>query len=329
MFKEIITASFILCLFGLKAHANLPIFKHYVIFGDSLSDVGNYTTSANNCIYFNAPITNHTKNAESRDTNTTWANAGELKNTLASNDAGNNYAVAGYTTAQILTAVKNYKINHWADSDTLYIVWAGTNDVLQAIGNHGADEEVKQALIDGTNNVILSLTHLYDVGARNFLVVGLMDLSQTPMSSYPHMDQSVLLGVFPNKEDKSRLQQACFEWNHLLFSNALNSDQNLLKLFKNKHSDSQIYTWNPTFLLADMAKNPTHYGYPAQLVFNAPNSKIQDMYYPTEQITYCGNKAKNADLNPEHYMFYNFIHPTPSAYKIIEQAMMNNGVELQ
>lgn len=316
------------CLFGLNGHATPLSFKNYVIFGDSLTDVGNYTTSSNNCIYFNAPITNHV-NAESQYTNTTWANAGELKSILASNDGGNNYAVAGYPTAQILTSVKGYKTNHQADPNTLYIVWAGTNDVLSAIGNHWSDEEIKQALIDGTNNVILSLSNLYDMGARNFLVIGLMDLSQTPMASYPHTDQSILLGIFPNKEDKLRLQQACLEWNHRLFSNTLKSNQNLLKLFKNKHSDSHLYFWNPMQLLADMIKNPSRYGYPEQLVFNTQNSKTSDMHYPTTQITYCGNTAKNADRNPEHYMFYNFIHPTPSVYNIMEQDMMNNAVELQ
>ena len=78
-----------------------------------------------------------------------------------------------------------------------------------------------------------------------------------------------------------------------------------------------------------MIKNPTHYGYPEQLVFNTKNSKIQDMHYPAAQITYCGNTAKNADRNPDHYMFYNFIHPTPSAYNIMEQDMMSNTAELQ
>lgn len=156
-----------------------------------------------------------------------------------------------------------------------------------------------------------------------------MDLSQTPMSDYPHTDQSVLLGLFFNREDKLRLQQACLEWNRRLFLNTLKSDQNLLKLFKNKHSDSHIYVWDPTRLLANMVKNPTRYGYHEQLAFNTQNSKIQDMHYPTAQVTYCGNTAKNADRNPEHYMFYNFIHPTPSAYNIMEQDMMNHAVELQ
>ena len=168
MFKDVLVSFFcLICVFH-TAQAKLPNFKHYVIFGDSLTDVGNYTTSSNNCIYFNAPITNHMNIIGDRYTNSTWANAGRLKNILASNDGGSNDAVAGYTSAQILTSVKNYKRNHQVDPDTLYIIWAGTNDVLFAVSNRWADEVIKETLIDGVNNVILSLTTLYKSGARHF-----------------------------------------------------------------------------------------------------------------------------------------------------------------
>ena len=50
MFKKMIATTFMLCLFGLNGHATPLSFKHHVIFGDSLTDVGNYTTSSNNCI---------------------------------------------------------------------------------------------------------------------------------------------------------------------------------------------------------------------------------------------------------------------------------------
>ena len=320
MLKELIAGSFILFIIGLNGYAKVPAFKNYVIFGDSLSDVGNYTTNSNNCIYFNAPITNPVENGKTKQKNSTWANAGRLKNIMASNEGGDNYAVAGYTTAQILTSVKNYKIHHQANPDTLYIIWAGTNDVLHALGNHWSDVDVKQALIDGTDNITTSITNLYEVGARNFLVIGLMDLSQTPMFSYPHPDPSLLLGVFP-KEDKLKLQQVCVDWNNHFLPNAL-------KLFKKSHTDSHIYTWNPTMLLADMSENPSDYGYPPRLLFNTPHTKIQDRRYLTAQITYCGNTAKNADRNPSHYLFYNFIHPTPSAYQLMEQDMMKTAAEL-
>lgn len=39
--------------------------------------------------------------------------------------------------------------------------------------------------------------------------------------------------------------------------------------------------------------------------------------------------AEDADRDPKHYMFYNFIHPTPSVYNIMEQDMMNNATELR
>jgi phospholipase/lecithinase/hemolysin len=329
MLKEVLISFFGLACLVHTAQAQLPHFKHYVIFGDSLTDVGNYTTSSNNCIYFNAPITNHKNKIKSHYTNTTWANAGRLKNILPSNDGGTNYAVAGYTTAHILTSVKNYASNHPGDADTLYIIWAGTNDVLYAVSNRWPDEAIKETLTDGVNNIILSLNTLYERRARHFLVIGLMDLSQTPMATYSQTDQSMLLGLFPKNEDKSRLQRACFEWNNLLFSNVSHSKKNYLEQFRKNHSNSHIYTWNPIPLLADVVKNPEYYEYSTTpLVFNTKNSTRQDAYYPFSQITHCGNTADEANTNPDDYMFYNFIHPTPHLYSIMEHDLMKHAVEI-
>lgn len=326
MLKKMLITCLTLSLSTQNVQAKLPDFKHYVIFGDSLTDVGNYTTSSNNCIYFNAPITNHTNELKKQFTNTTWANAGRLKNILSSNDGGSNYAVAGYTSAQILTSIKNYKINHAADLDTLYIIWAGTNDVLYAIGSHWSQKAVTNALLDGTKNVVLSLENLYDIGARNFLIIGLMDLSNTPMVTYSHPSQSNLIGIFSNKE-QVKLQQACMHWNSILFPKKSNSNENKIELFKQQHPNSHIYGWNPTSILTKITENPRRYGYLNRQTFNTKNSNIQDKEYPITQITYCGNTANNADHNPEHYIFYNFIHPTPSVYYKMEQDMMHNAFE--
>lgn len=324
MSKKTLSICLMLFLSTSNLYAKIPRFKHYVIFGDSLTDVGNYTTSSNNCIYFNAPITNHPINA--RYTNTTWANAGRLKNILSSNEGGNNYAVAGYTSAQILTSVKNYKINHHGDSDTLYIIWAGTNDILYAIGNHWPKKAVTEALLDGTQNIILSLESLYDIGARNFLIIGLMDLSHTPMATYSHISQPNLIGIFTDK-DRTNLAQACTKWNNILFQKNPNTNTKIIELFKQKHPSSHVYGWDPNPILTQITQDPERFGYPNQQTFNTKNSKIEDSFYSVAQITYCGNTANNADHNPEHYIFYNFIHPTPSVYRKMEIEMMDNAAE--
>lgn len=324
MSKKTLSACLMLCLSTSNLYAKIPTFKHYVIFGDSLTDVGNYTTSSNNCIYFNSPITNHPINA--RYTNTTWANAGRLKNILSSNEGGNNYAVAGYTSAQILTSVKNYKTNHHGDSDTLYIIWAGTNDILYAIGNHWPKKAVTEALLDGTQNIILSLESLYDIGARNFLIIGLMDLSHTPMVTYSHISQPNLIGIFTDK-DRTNLAQACTKWNNILFQKNPNTNTKIIELFKQKHPSSHVYGWDPNPILTQITQDPERFGYPNQQTFNTKNSKIEDSFYSVAQITYCGNTANNADHNPEHYIFYNFIHPTPSVYRKMEIEMMDNAAE--
>ena len=314
MLKKIVL---ILCFSMLIVHnalALLPKFSKTVIFGDSLTDVGNYSTTSNNCIYFNAPITNHTENG-----NTTWANAGSLSGILASNEGGSNYAVAGYTSAQILTSIKSYANTTAVDSEALYIIWAGTNDVLSATGQ--PDDTVAQALIDGTSNVILGMETLYKKGARNFLIIELMDLSKTPMATYPHETKTLLLGLFPKKEDAAKLQNICLKWNA--------SYKQPLGLFIKKHPDSHVYLWNPIPILEKIMKNPQKYGYPNLLVFNVKDSMIPDATHAPSQVTYCGNTATKADLNSSHYIFYNFIHPTPYTYKLMEQDMVKNAIKIR
>jgi len=312
-----------LCFFSQIAQAKLPEFNHYSIFGDSLTDVGNYSTSSNNCVYFNAPITNHAKGNGGEFFDTTWANVGELKNILASNNGGSNYAVAGYTSAQILTAIKSYTSNHKANADTLYIIWSGTNDVLYAAGNQWSHDMVKQAIADGINNTTSGLDALYSSGARNFLIIGLLDLSKTPLASYPHNNSDLLLGLYPTKNDKSRLQNISTNWNSILFS----KNHGLLYDFKKSHLDAHVYVWDPNPLLNDIIKNPTSYGYPKQQVFNATSNSAPDANYPVSQITYCGNTARNFDKNPDHYMFFNFIHPTSYTYHFIEQHLVKDSIE--
>jgi phospholipase/lecithinase/hemolysin len=60
-----------------------------------------------------------------------------------------------------------------ADSDALYIVWAGAND-YQTISDAQPEEIV--------GNLKTAIESLYDIGARNFLVPNLPDLGRTPLA---------------------------------------------------------------------------------------------------------------------------------------------------
>lgn len=63
--------------------------------------------------------------------------------------------------------------NSSADSDALYIVWAGANDYLSAEGGQTTET---------VGNIETAVTSLYNVGARNFLVPNLPDLGKTPVA---------------------------------------------------------------------------------------------------------------------------------------------------
>lgn len=63
--------------------------------------------------------------------------------------------------------------NSSADSDALYIVWAGANDYLSARFLQSTE---------AVGNIETVVTSLYNVGARNFLVPNLPDLGKTPLA---------------------------------------------------------------------------------------------------------------------------------------------------
>jgi hypothetical protein len=201
---------------------------------------------------------------------------------LSSNNGGNNYAVAGYSSAQILTSVKYYTNTHKSDLNTLFIIWSG-------------------------------------------MIIGLFDLSQTPLATFPHNNKPLLLGLYPTTNDKMALHNMCTDWNTMLF---VDSKKRFLKKFKESHNDADIYIWNPNSLLKNIIEHPDKYSLPKRLIFNTVDSHINDANYLASQITYCGNTAHHADKNSRHYMFYNFIHPTSYIYHIIEQHMMYDAVLL-
>ena len=89
----------------------------------------------------------------------------------ASYDAGNNYAVAGATTAHLASQVSFYQADAiTADPNALYVVWAGGNDIL------GGGSAVTAA-----NNVINTISTLSSFGAVNFLVPNMPDLGLIPI----------------------------------------------------------------------------------------------------------------------------------------------------
>src|SRR4051794_436335 len=129
-----------------------PRFDHLVVFGDSLSDMGNAAR------FSNGPV---------------WVE--QLADMLGlplhpSGSGGENFAVGGARLAsgpQSLTAQVNQFLQRPRPSGrTLYVIWGGGNDVLAAIGDPEATREVTAAAA----SLKRMLTELIAHGASDLLV---------------------------------------------------------------------------------------------------------------------------------------------------------------
>src|SRR4029079_18042 len=137
-----------------------PTFDHLVIFGDSLSDMGNAGR------FSNGPV---------------WVEqlAAMLKLPLsASERGGQNFAVGGVEEGpQSLRAqVEDFLKQPRPSGRTLYVIWGGGNDVLAAIGEPDAPSKVTAAAASLTSIVAELIAH----GALDLLVPNLPDVSVTP-----------------------------------------------------------------------------------------------------------------------------------------------------
>ncbi|MEP0755500.1 SGNH/GDSL hydrolase family protein [Trichocoleus sp. Lan] len=192
MKKQILATGFVLFSFLLPLKAVAASFDRIYVFGDSLSDTGNVSNltggfSPQSPPYYQGRFSN----------GPIWVDA--LANKLglapalvtelaggANSSNGINFAFGGATSGTknvagplpgLQTEIDWFKsglakTKQSADSEALYIVWAGGNDYL---GGKVTDptEPVK--------NISAAVTSLFNVGARNFLVANLPDLGKAPV----------------------------------------------------------------------------------------------------------------------------------------------------
>ena len=68
-----------------------------------------------------------------------------------------------------------------ADSNALYFLWAGANDLLNGVGNGESQLQLQQRIVDALSNINWEITTLKTLGATHFLVPNLPDLGLTPL----------------------------------------------------------------------------------------------------------------------------------------------------
>jgi phospholipase/lecithinase/hemolysin len=176
-----------------------------VIFGDSLSDPGNFYAAfalSSQAPYEMVPSAPYTIGGHHWTNGPTWAE--QLAGMLGSPNSGRpallqpgvfgNYAVGGararanapdFPYFDLTTQVSSYLAvaGGRADPRAVYVVWLGGNDLRDALAAAGTDPTFQTSagiLREAVESTAANIVALWSAGARVFLVPGVPDLSRAP-----------------------------------------------------------------------------------------------------------------------------------------------------
>ncbi len=260
--------------------ANAAMFSDVYIFGDSLSDTGNFYSLTQNQIpvsppYYNGRLSN----------GPLWIEYLQQDLGITPNPAYN-FALAGATTGStnttspLLPQLPLYglqqQVNNFStgvDPNALYIVWAGSNDY---VGGGITNPTIP------VTNLSNSISELYNKGARNFLIPNLPDLGKLP-------------GV-NNSPAASGLTTLSLAHNQLLAGSLGNLSQTLSGV---KIAPVDVYS-----LFNTAINNPQLHGF----------TNVTNACLPTNPL---GVPAGLPCTNPDEYLFWDELHPTTKSHELI------------
>lgn len=258
-------------------------FTNIVVFGDSLSDIGNVQqsifTNTPGPYYWNGRFSNGPVYAE---TLATGLGLPTLTRSTATN--GTDYAYGGAKTTgtsfptslvvnDIDDQVNSYVQSHNGTANTLYVVLAGANDLLDGQTNMSVP----------VGSLQTSMEKLYTDGARQFLVINLPPLGYTPRYNG---SQSTITTY------NTRSQQ---------YNTALAT---MLTGLKSAHPTIALSQLDVYSLMSDARANPALYGLTNVTSSAAPGLSPGATSYNTSLIV----------PNPNQYLFWDDLHPTAGVH---------------
>jgi phospholipase/lecithinase/hemolysin len=271
-------------------------YSKLVVFGDSLSDVGN-----EHAVHGNVTPPNYYGYRNSNGP--LWvddlaAKLGEpsLTNSLS---GGSDFAYGGATASNLGTWVPNLgsQVSTYlaggADSNALYIVWAGANDFLDTLATIAQPNAGKSA--PSTSQVAACQTNagtwagyvssavgtLHAAGAVNFLVPNLPPLGSTPALN-----------------SNSTAIRAGVDSAVSTFNSTLSAD---LSVLEGAHPDLKVQMLDVYSLLNQVVAHPSDYGF----------TNATDACYPPTGVS----SSKYGE-----YVFWDYIHPTTAAHAVLGEA---------
>ncbi len=287
MIKQIRTVCCTIVFLGLQLWACCHADLH--IFGDSLSDEGNFSIATGGALP-PAPLYFHGRFSNGPVWTEYLAKAMDEPTPLPSLIGGTNYAFNGaraagaspYGTPDLGTQVDSYLLANGgeADPDDIFVIWAGANDIF-----FGATSGETNFIPAAIQAIAGSIRKLYQAGARNIVVLDLPLLGQTPFfNSVPPAS--------------SALNSATTAFNSLLAAQ-LHSLRSELR--RSRIADVQI-----SRLFQTITRYPRLFG-----LRNVVDSAT--LFDPVSGLGY----ALAPNVDPSRYLFWDSVHPTTQGHKII------------
>jgi phospholipase/lecithinase/hemolysin len=262
---------------GLSAQACYYPFNHIFVFGDSLSDTGNYYRLSGGLPpppyadgrYCNGPLWPEYLAASLRMDYQPADNVAVAGATTGTHNVNN--GVAGKTYPGLLDEIASFQANSSVAAPELaiYMVEAGGNDFFNALTTGASPQTV---IVDGVNNTLTAVQRLWGSGARFIVVMNLPDLGVTPIA------RSMGLTV--------PLTQMCAAYNQAL-------DMALDNLAQAGIPTIRLDAFK---VLHEMACNPEAYGF-------------SDVTTPLISVP--------SAPNPDEFLFWDLKHPTTAAHKVL------------
>ena len=311
MNKQILTTILTFSSLILPLSAEASSFTGINVFGDSLVETGNLfnvTGLPPSPPYFNGRFANNKIWVDilAENFNLNPVLSSELGTTIPTQ--GINFGFASATTGfknraddsfpglqQQINAFQDLTAITPIDTNALNIIWAGANDYLQVFADPDSltvpvTEVPKQA----TDNLSSAVQSLYDVGERNFLVVNLPDIGETPFANF-------LDGFVPG---------ASSQFNNFIAEHNLLLEQKLNNL-NSSLSGIDIVTLDVNSLFNDVIAKPSQFGFS-----NVDSSCLLD-FEP-------GFIFNGICDNPDEFLFWDDIHPTSAAHKLLAQLALDS-----
>ena len=269
---------------GSRGQAKSEPFSHEYVFGDSISDTGNYYRLSGGSPpppyaegrFCNGPLWVEYLAASlgmPYQSGDNFAVAGATTGTLNANDG-----VAGREYPGLLDEVASFAALSSVSEPgrALYVVEAGANDVSVALATGMSPVAM---IANGVNNTVAAIQQLSGSGAQFILVMNLPDVGVTPLAR----------GL--GESGPAMLTQLSAAYNQAL-------DQALNQLTQ---AGIPTIRLNAFAVLDDMVNRPAAYGF-------------------TDVTTPC--LFAPAGSNPDQFLFWDAWHPTTRAHQVLARAAL-------